>query len=183
MLQDCYMDALGGMIVYAPMDLATMNIAVSGDADPSEIPILPSGFSISSDGRRSTTEDGGTLLTLAFQILVSGKTTRSREVNERSVDTVSALISSTVQRIKGLLNCPQCWVREYAVEDSLLFLLLFCLWDILFRGFLWLWLVMMIFKTWFLIFLVGNIIDRFIKIIKQPLFHMCFYFFVAYVWL
>jgi len=108
MLQDCYMDALGGMIVYAPMDMATMHFAVSGEVDPSHIPILPSGFVISSDGRRSTVEDGGTLLTVAFQILVSGKANRSREVNEKSVDTVSALISSTIQRIKGLLNCPEC---------------------------------------------------------------------------
>ncbi|XP_010450732.1 PREDICTED: homeobox-leucine zipper protein HDG8-like [Camelina sativa] len=107
MLQDCYMDALGGMLVYAPMDMATMDTTLSGaDVKISDIPILPSGFIISSDGRRSTVEDGGTLLTLAFQILVSGKTSRSREVNERSVDRVSALISSTVQRIKGLLNCP-----------------------------------------------------------------------------
>ncbi|XP_010463776.1 PREDICTED: homeobox-leucine zipper protein HDG8-like [Camelina sativa] len=107
MLQDCYMDALGGMLVYAPMDMATMDTTLSGaDVKISDIPILPSGFIISSDGRRSTVEDGGTLLTLAFQILVSGRTSRSREVNERSVDTVSALISSTVQRIKGLLNCP-----------------------------------------------------------------------------
>ncbi|CAE5965958.1 unnamed protein product [Arabidopsis arenosa] len=108
MLQDCYMDALGGMIVYAPMDMATMDFAVSDEVDPSHIPILPSGFIISSDGRRSTVEDGGTLLTVAFQILVSGNAPRSREVNEKSVDTVSSLISSTVQRIKGLLNCPQC---------------------------------------------------------------------------
>ncbi|XP_010485661.1 PREDICTED: homeobox-leucine zipper protein HDG8-like [Camelina sativa] len=110
MLQDCYMDALGGMLVYAPMDMATMDTTLSGaDVKISDIPILPSGFIISSDGRRSTVEDGGTLLTLAFQILVSGNTNRAREVNEKSVNTVSTLISSTVQRIKGLLNCPdQC---------------------------------------------------------------------------
>ncbi|KAL1211480.1 Homeobox-leucine zipper protein HDG8 [Cardamine amara subsp. amara] len=107
MLQDCYMDNLGGMLVYAPLDMSTMKCAVSGQSDPSLIPILPSGFIISSDGRRSTAEDGGTLVTLAFQILVSGKTNRSKEENEKSVDTVSSLISSTVQSIKALLNCPQ----------------------------------------------------------------------------
>lgn len=116
MLQDCYMDALGGMLVYAPLDMATMKVAFAGQADPLEIPILPSGFTISSDGRRSmaVTEaedggggghDGGTLLTVVFQILVTGRT-RTSELNEKSVDTVSNLISSTVQRIKGLLNCP-----------------------------------------------------------------------------
>ncbi|ESQ49775.1 hypothetical protein EUTSA_v10021974mg [Eutrema salsugineum] len=113
MLQDCYMDALGGMIVYAPLDETTMNIAASGEVDASKIPILPSGFTISGDGRRSMAaedggvgHDGGTLLTVAFQILVSGKITRSRELNEKSVDTVSSLISGTVQKIKLLLNCP-----------------------------------------------------------------------------
>ncbi|XP_023642295.1 homeobox-leucine zipper protein HDG8 isoform X2 [Capsella rubella] len=108
MLQDSYMDALGGMIVYAPMDMATMNMALSTNVEAPNIPILPSGFIISSDRRPSTTEDGGTLLTVAFQILVSGKTTSSIEVNERSVNIVSALISSTVQKIKELLNCPPC---------------------------------------------------------------------------
>ncbi|KAG2273225.1 hypothetical protein Bca52824_067780 [Brassica carinata] len=101
-LQECYMDALGGMIVYSPLDMATMSIAASGKVDPLNIPILPSGFTISSDN----SQEGGTVLMLAFQILVSDGNSRTKNVSEDSVDRVSRLISKTVQSIKLLLNCP-----------------------------------------------------------------------------
>ncbi|CAF2086821.1 unnamed protein product [Brassica napus] len=106
MLQECYMDALGGMIVYAPLDMASMSLATSGEVDPLKIPILSSGFTISNDGRRSmVAEEGGTILTVVFQILVS-EDRRIRGLTEQSVDTVTSLISSTVRNIKLLLNCP-----------------------------------------------------------------------------
>ncbi|KAL0691942.1 hypothetical protein Bca4012_091622 [Brassica carinata] len=106
MLQECYMDALGGMIVYAPLDMASMSLATSGEVDPLKIPILSSGFTISNDGRRSmVAEEGGTILTVVFQILVS-EDKRISGLNEQSVDTVTSLISSTVRNIKLLLNCP-----------------------------------------------------------------------------
>lgn len=105
-LQECYMDALGGMIVYAPLDMASMSLATSGEVDPLKIPILSSGFTISNDGRRSmVAEEGGTILTVVFQILVS-EDRRIRGLTEQSVDTVTSLISSTVRNIKLLLNCP-----------------------------------------------------------------------------
>ncbi|XP_020876074.1 homeobox-leucine zipper protein HDG9 [Arabidopsis lyrata subsp. lyrata] len=107
-LQDSFKDALGGMVVYAPMDLNTAFAAISGEVVPNTIPILPSGFIISRDGRPSEGEiEGGssTLLTVAFQILVSGPS-YSPDINlEVSATTVNTLISSTVQRIKAMLNC------------------------------------------------------------------------------
>ncbi|CAH8349141.1 unnamed protein product [Eruca vesicaria subsp. sativa] len=104
-LQECYMDALGGMIVYAPLDMAAMSIAASGRVDPLEIPILPSGFTISSDA--PGTMDRGTLLTLAFQILLStGQNSGGRMVSENSVMEVDMLISTVVQKIKALFNLP-----------------------------------------------------------------------------
>ncbi|KAJ4873172.1 Homeobox-leucine zipper protein HDG8 [Raphanus sativus] len=108
LLQECYMDALGGMIVYAPLDMALMSIAASGKVDPLKIPILPSGFTISSDnsGGSMASENGGTVLTLAFQILITDKNSKIKNVTENSVDSVSRLISKTVQRIKSLFNCP-----------------------------------------------------------------------------
>ncbi|KAL0823805.1 hypothetical protein Bca101_047482 [Brassica carinata] len=99
-LQECYMDALGGMIVYSPLDMATMSIAASGEVDPLNIPILPSGFTISSDNNR------GTVLMLAFQILISDENSKTRNVSENAADRVSRLISQTVQSIKVMLNCP-----------------------------------------------------------------------------
>nr|XP_031247246.1 homeobox-leucine zipper protein ROC8-like [Pistacia vera] len=115
MLQESYIDVLGSMIVYAPIDIPSVNLAISGK-DSSDIAILPSGFIISGDGRpdnnngASTSSNsgspagssaGGSLLTVALQILVSS----SKEVNVESVATVNTLISSTVQRIKATLNC------------------------------------------------------------------------------
>ncbi|CAL9217394.1 unnamed protein product [Arabidopsis halleri] len=107
-LQDGFIDALGGMVVYAPMDIKTAYSAISGQVDPSTIPILPSGFIISRDSRPSVGElNGGrmTLLTVAFQILVSGPSYSTHLNLEESATTVNTLITSTVQRIKAMLNC------------------------------------------------------------------------------
>ncbi|EOA19553.1 hypothetical protein CARUB_v10002574mg [Capsella rubella] len=109
-LQDSFIDALGGMVVYAPMDLETAASAISGQIDSSTIPILPSGFIISCDGRplSADEQDGGsssTLLTVAFQILVSDPRYSTNINIEESATTVNTLISSTVQRIKSMLNC------------------------------------------------------------------------------
>lgn len=113
-VQETCIDTLGSLVVYAPVDMRAMNIALSGE-DPSEIPILPSGFVISGDGRpetgssgastsRNTERSGGSLLTVAFQILISSPSS-PKQLNMESVATVNTLISSTVQRIKAALNC------------------------------------------------------------------------------
>ncbi|XP_038880501.1 homeobox-leucine zipper protein HDG11-like isoform X4 [Benincasa hispida] len=112
-LQESCIDSLGSLVIYAPIDVPAMNIATSGQ-DPSEIPILPSGFVITGDGRtHSGTEastsatsgrPSGSLLTIAFQILVSSVSS-SKQLNVESVATVNTLISATVQRIKAALNC------------------------------------------------------------------------------
>ncbi|KAH0873877.1 hypothetical protein HID58_071239 [Brassica napus] len=114
-IQDSFIDALGGMVVYAPVDLNTAHAAVSGNVNPSGIPILPSGFVISRDGRPSATAelDGGrdnckTLLTVAFQILVTGPTISEELQMDKwttTVDTLISSISSTITRVKAMLNC------------------------------------------------------------------------------
>lgn len=117
------------MLIYAPIDIPALTVAIKGE-NPLTIPVLPSGFIISSDGRsdhHSTTSStpgssascsssnnmiiagkssssSGSLLTVAFQILVSS-TNGSKQLNMESVATVNTLISSTVQRIKAALNC------------------------------------------------------------------------------
>lgn len=108
-LEESCSDHLGGMIVYAPMDIPAMNLAVGGE-ETSGIPLLPSGFIVSSNGRaggaRSTAPNpNGALLTVAFQILVSSPSAASKDVNMEAVATVNTLISSTVQKIKSALNC------------------------------------------------------------------------------
>lgn len=118
-LQESCIDSSGSLVVYCPVDLPAINIAMSGE-DPSYIPLLPSGFTISPDGRAdqggggggdgaSTSaagagRSGGSLITVAFQILVSSLP--SAKLNLESVTTVNNLIGTTVQQIKAALNCP-----------------------------------------------------------------------------
>ncbi|KAA8530707.1 hypothetical protein F0562_005359 [Nyssa sinensis] len=112
MLQENCMDSLGSLIVYAPIDIPAIRSVITGE-DSTCMPILPSGFVISGDGRperetgasTSTSASGssGSLLTVAFQILVCCSS--SKQLNMESVATVNTLISSTVQKIKAALGC------------------------------------------------------------------------------
>ncbi|MED6150818.1 Homeobox-leucine zipper protein hdg11 [Stylosanthes scabra] len=125
-LQESCIDPSGSIVVYCPVELPSINIAMSGE-DPSYIPLVPSGFTITPDGnhhdhqggsdgastsstpsRSSSTmvgmRSGGSLVTVAFQILVSSLP--SAKLNMESVATVNNLISTTVQQIKAALNCP-----------------------------------------------------------------------------
>ncbi|PKI53430.1 hypothetical protein CRG98_026120 [Punica granatum] len=116
-LQESCVDSSGCLVVYCPVDLPAINLAMSGE-DTSYIPLLPSGFAISPDGRTGPSGEGtsssssssrassggGSLVTVAFQILVSSLPTS--KLSLESVDTVNHLISTTVQQIKAALNCP-----------------------------------------------------------------------------
>lgn len=107
-LQESCMDSSGSLVVYTPVDLQGLNIAMSGQ-DTSYIPILPSGFAISPDGTGSNQTGehkggGGSLITVGFQIMVSSL--QSAKLNMESMETVNNLISTTVHQIKTTLNCP-----------------------------------------------------------------------------
>ncbi|XP_052183651.1 homeobox-leucine zipper protein HDG11-like isoform X2 [Diospyros lotus] len=125
-LQESCIDSSGSLVVYCPVDLPGINVAMSGE-DPSYIPLLPSGFTILPDGHHggdsggdgastSTSNTlpgsigsggrsgGGSLITVVFQILVSSLP--SAKMNPESVTTVNNLIGTTVQQIKAALNCP-----------------------------------------------------------------------------
>ncbi|KAJ8633946.1 hypothetical protein MRB53_027282 [Persea americana] len=54
-LEESCTDLSGSLVVYAPVDLPAINIAMSGE-DPSYIPVLPSGFTISPDGRSDNSD-------------------------------------------------------------------------------------------------------------------------------
>ncbi|KAL2499086.1 Homeobox-leucine zipper protein HDG8 [Abeliophyllum distichum] len=116
MLQESSIDSLGAMMIYAPIELQSITSAMKGE-DSTKIPILPSGYVISSDGRLdqkgigmssslNTSNSSGSLLTVAFQILVCCNTL-SKELHMESVATVHSLISSTIQKIKVALNCSE----------------------------------------------------------------------------
>lgn len=110
-LQESCTDASGSLVIYAPVDIPAMNLVLQG-GDPAYVALLPSGFAILPDGPggdgasgqlnpEAGRGSGGSLLTVAFQILVSS--IPSARLSLESVATVNNLISCTVQRIKSAL--------------------------------------------------------------------------------
>ncbi|KAL9435043.1 hypothetical protein AB3S75_021329 [Citrus x aurantiifolia] len=118
-LQETCTDAAGSLVVYAPVDIPAMHVVMNG-GDSAYVALLPSGFAIVPDGPDSrgllangptsgngsnggSHRVGGSLLTVAFQILVNSLPTAKLTVE--SVETVNNLISCTVQKIKAALQC------------------------------------------------------------------------------
>ncbi|XP_019095387.1 PREDICTED: homeobox-leucine zipper protein HDG7 isoform X2 [Camelina sativa] len=114
-LQETWNDASGAMVVYAPVDIPSMNVVMSG-GDSVYVALLPSGFSIFPDGSSSLSdqidtngglvnqESKGCLLTVGFQILVNSLPTA--KLNVESVETVNNLIACTIHKIRAALRIP-----------------------------------------------------------------------------
>ncbi|XP_062153562.1 homeobox-leucine zipper protein ANTHOCYANINLESS 2-like isoform X2 [Alnus glutinosa] len=112
-LQETWTDATGSLVVYAPVDIPSMNV-VMGGGDSAYVALLPSGFAILPDEQSSdcngamvkagdNVRDGGRcLLTVGFQILLDSQPTAKLTVE--SVETVNNLISCTIQKIKAALK-------------------------------------------------------------------------------
>ncbi|KAF5804152.1 putative transcription factor & lipid binding HD-SAD family [Helianthus annuus] len=102
-LQESSSDPTGSYVIYAPVDIASMNVVLSG-GDPDYVALLPSGFAILPDGPGQyeggvlEVGTGGSLITVAFQILVDSVPTA--KISLGSVATVNTLIKCTVERIK-----------------------------------------------------------------------------------
>lgn len=118
-LQESSTDTTGSYVVYAPVDIVAMNVVLNG-GDPDYVALLPSGFAILPDNGLSNNQvnnnntmphgggildigSGGSLLTVAFQILVDSVPTAKLSLG--SVATVNSLIKCTVERIKAALSC------------------------------------------------------------------------------
>ncbi|TVU27987.1 hypothetical protein EJB05_19493 [Eragrostis curvula] len=104
-LQETCTDASGSIVVYAPVDIPAMQLVMNG-GDSTYVALLPSGFAILPDGpsiHSAGHEAGGSLLTVAFQILVNSQPTAKLTVE--SVETVNNLISCTIKKIKNALQC------------------------------------------------------------------------------
>ncbi|GER48341.1 homeobox-leucine zipper protein GLABRA [Striga asiatica] len=112
-LQDNSTNAYEATVVYAPVDANGMQSVMTG-CDSSNIAVLPSGFSILPDGIESRPfvitskpdekgSEGGSLLTIAFQMLIGDSTNAKLSID--SVDVVNTLISCTLQNIKRSLQC------------------------------------------------------------------------------
>ncbi|XAR50650.1 hypothetical protein NMG60_11005026 [Bertholletia excelsa] len=112
-LQDTSTNSYESTVVYAPVDFTGMQSVMTG-CDSSSIAVLPSGFSILPDGIESRPQvissqqeeksaEGGSLLTIAFQILTS--TSPTAKPTMESVESVNTLISCTLKNIKTSLQC------------------------------------------------------------------------------
>ncbi|KAL9263282.1 Homeobox-leucine zipper protein ANTHOCYANINLESS 2-like protein [Drosera capensis] len=113
-LQETCTDVSGSLVVYAPVDIPAMHVVMNG-GDSAYVALLPSGFAIAPDGTGSRESNngggvgpggqrsGGSLLSVAFQILVN--TLPGAKLTVESVETVNNLISCTVQKIKAALQC------------------------------------------------------------------------------
>ncbi|KAF3609774.1 hypothetical protein DY000_02044437 [Brassica cretica] len=84
------------------VSLLRVNVMLNG-GDPDYVALLPSGFAILPDGNANGGGEGGSLLTVAFQILVDSVPTAKLSLG--SVATVNNLIACTVERIKAAMSC------------------------------------------------------------------------------
>ncbi|KAL8223974.1 hypothetical protein R6Q57_019449 [Mikania cordata] len=118
-LQESSTDASGSLVAYCPVDLPAVNIAMNGE-DPSYIPLLPSGFIITTDGHHEMATKGGpstatsdptsdqattstgSLVTIIFQIQTNSLP--SAKISQESLTTVNNLITNTVHQIKASIN-------------------------------------------------------------------------------
>lgn len=109
-LQESCTDVTGSYVIYAPVDVVAMNVVLNG-GDPDYVALLPSGFAILPDGPVAVpaggaadggSTSGGSLLTVAFQILVDSVPTAKLSLG--SVATVNSLIACTVERIKAAVS-------------------------------------------------------------------------------
>ncbi|WOG99208.1 hypothetical protein DCAR_0518556 [Daucus carota subsp. sativus] len=111
-LQDSCTNVYESTIVYAPVDISGMQSVITG-CDSSNVSIMPSGFAILPEGiesrplvissRADDKSTGGSLLTIAFQVLISESPTA--KLSMESVESVNKLISCTLHNIKTGLQC------------------------------------------------------------------------------
>lgn len=99
-LQENSAEPTTSYIIYAPMDVATINGLFGGVGDPGTVKLLSSSFSILPSGPpgfeggiNDITFIDGTLLSMAFQILVDSDP--YEKLSASSISSVSNLIKST----------------------------------------------------------------------------------------
>ncbi|KAK6142546.1 hypothetical protein DH2020_022894 [Rehmannia glutinosa] len=108
MLQESRTDPTASYVVYAPIEMVCVN-AVLGGGDPGYVPLLPSGFAILPDGPTGTQgrgmasqpDSGGSLLTIAIQVIVDSAP--NAKLSLGSIGVASRLITCTVDKIKQAL--------------------------------------------------------------------------------
>ncbi|KAM3283415.1 homeobox-leucine zipper protein HDG8-like [Capsicum chacoense] len=111
MIQESNIDEMGAFIIYAPIDLPTVTSVING-GDATKVSILPSGITISPDGQLASNRKNtgnaqdGSILTVAFQILISGDNyLMNQQKHMDAVASVHGLLSSKVLKVKAALGC------------------------------------------------------------------------------
>lgn len=133
LLQEICTDSNTGssLLVYAPIDITAFTSLLSNSWENNDsntletLSLLPLGFTIcasdpphtsssheNEDGYRgndTTTKISGSLLTAAFQMLVSGPSTSSHDLQLQTtmdcIATIHVLLNSTIHKIKSAFNC------------------------------------------------------------------------------
>ncbi|KAJ4778815.1 Homeobox-leucine zipper protein ANTHOCYANINLESS 2 [Rhynchospora pubera] len=120
-LQECCTDRTGSYVIYAPVNVVSMNLILTG-GDPNYVVIMPSGFAILPGGPQSRSEElnpqneatpneqghvsesdnNGSLMTEAFQMHVPSMP--NSPLSLISTETVNNLIAMTVGKIKAALS-------------------------------------------------------------------------------
>lgn len=109
--QESMVEQLGSLIVYTPIDTSSMRLVATG-VDSTNIPILASGFAVTTDGpdqragastSASIAGPCGSLLTVAFQILACSSLSTD-DVNSDCISNVEAFVSRAVRVIKSAFD-------------------------------------------------------------------------------
>ncbi|KAH6775339.1 protodermal factor 2 [Perilla frutescens var. hirtella] len=108
-LQESRKDPTASYVVYAPIDVVCANMILGG-GDPSHVPLLPSGFAILPDGptrgghgrgMATQVETGGSLLTVALQVLVDSAP--ETNLSPGSVAVANKIICDIMDKIREAL--------------------------------------------------------------------------------
>lgn len=108
-LQECTSNPTASSIIYAPVDIVTIKRYLGGE-NPDHVVVLPSGFTIFPSGAPTLIQDSamggvgggiGSLVTLAFQILVDSVSTT--KLSFTSISVIKGLVEDTKQKIKAIL--------------------------------------------------------------------------------
>ncbi|XP_027186538.2 homeobox-leucine zipper protein HDG11-like [Cicer arietinum] len=128
-LHESFTSPFGSYLVYAPMDTALMNVAISGEEDLTLLEILPCGFVVSpicpsneGNNNNNNTSGAGSLLTLAYQIFVADhyEENVNNLLNAQNVDTIVSLLTTTLKSVKDGLDQEKGFValEKYYVKDA-----------------------------------------------------------------
>ncbi|KAG2327743.1 hypothetical protein Bca52824_010471 [Brassica carinata] len=103
MIEESSTEPTASFLVYAPVDVPSMEKVLNG-GDPEYVPLLPSGFAILPDGMAQPGKPGGSLVNVAFQMLVDSSP--SGMLTFSSVSTIESLILAAANKIKAYFT-PQ----------------------------------------------------------------------------